>query len=164
MKESRYEKFIVREPSRARHGVSLSAWSSVNNSFTTPPYVLLEGGKPIVGVNHMVEFMWIWKDSAMGVTTEKPPHKHDCDEMFLFLGTNKDDSNDLGADIDFWLGEEKESEKLTFSTSSLIYVPKNLAHMPIIYKNVKKPFVLIIMSLDAGDLRKKVMNCPVRDI
>ena len=112
----------------------------------------------------MVEFMWIWKDNAMGATSEKPPHKHDCDEMFLFLGTNKDDTNDLGAEIEFWLGEGDEADKLTFNTSSFIFVPSNLLHMPIICKNVKKPFVLIVIAPEAGDLRKKVINYPVREI
>ena len=164
MTVSRYEKYIVREPTRAQHGVSLSAWSTVKDARTAPPYMLVENGKPIDGVNHMVEFTWIWKDNMMGATEEKPPHKHDCEEMFLFLSTNKDNPNDLGADIDFWLGEGDEADKLTFNTSSLVYVPRNLTHMPIVYKNVRKPFVLITIAPEAGDLSKKVIKRPVRKI
>ncbi len=164
MKESKYEKYIIRQPTRAQHGVSLAAWSTVENARTAPPYIMMENGKPIAGVNHMAEFMWVWKDTAMGATAEKPPHKHNCEEIFLFLGTNKDDPNDLGADIEFWMGEGKDAEKLTFNTSSLLYMPKNVTHMPIIYKNVKKPILLVIVSPEAGDLRKKVVNCPVRGV
>lgn len=164
MTESRYEKYIVRGPTRAQHGVSKSAWSTVENARTAPPYMFLENGKPIAGVDHMVEFMWIWKDTAMGATAEKPPHKHDCEEMFLFISTNKDDPNDLGADIEFWMGEGEESDKLTFSTSALIYVPGNMTHLPVISKNVKKPFLVVVISPEAGDLYPKTIKCPVRNI
>lgn len=160
MAESIYEKYIVREPTRSQHKISVSSWATVENSRTAPPYMLMENGQPIPGVNHMVEFLWIWKATAMGATNEKPPHKHDLQEMFLFLGTNKDDPNDLGADIEFWMGEGEQADKLNFSTSSLIWVPPNLPHMPLIYRNVKKPLLLVIFALEAGEMRSKTIDCP----
>lgn len=161
MAESIYEKYIVRQPTRSQHKISVSSWATAENSRTAPPFMLLENGKPISGVNHMVEFLWIWKDTAMGATEEKPPHKHNCEEMFIFLSTNKDDPDDLGADIEFWMGEGKEADKLEFSTSSLICIPPNLAHMPIVYRNVKKPLLLVIVSPEAGDMRSKTVDCPL---
>jgi hypothetical protein len=158
--ESKYEKLIVREPTRSKHKIAVKSWATVENSRTAPPYMFLENGVPIAGVNHMVEYLWIWKDTAMGATKEKPPHKHSCQEMFMFLSTNKDDPNDLGADIEFWIGEGKEADKLSFSTTSLICMPPNLAHMPIIYKNVKKPLLLVIVSPEAGEMRSKTIDCP----
>ena len=74
------------------------------------------------------------------------------------------DTNDLGADIEFWLGEGDETDKLAFSTASLVFVPRNLVHMPIIYRNVKKPILLVIVSPDAGEMRKKVINSQVRGV
>jgi len=160
MAESKYEKYIVRQPSRSRHNISVAAWATVENSRTAPPYIFLEAGKPIAGVDHMVEYLWVWKDTAMGATREKPPHKHNLQEIFMFLSTNKDDPNDLGADIEFWIGEGKEADKLSFSTTSLICMPPNIAHMPIIYKNVKKPILLVIFCPDAGEMRPKTVDCP----
>ena len=164
MADSRYEKYITRQPTRSKHKVSVAAWSTVENARTAPPYIFCDGGKPIAGVNHMIEFMWIWKDTAMGATAEKPPHKHSVEENFLFLSTNKDDTNDLGADVEFWLGEGEEADKLNFSTSSYIHVPANLMHMPIIYRNVKKPILLVIFAPEAGDLSSKVVNGLVKEI
>ena len=160
MAESIYERFIVRQPTRSQHKISVSAWATVENSRTAPPYMLMENGEPISGVNHMVEFLWIWKDTAMGATKEKPPHKHDLEEMFLFLGTNKDDPSDLGADIEFWMGEGEQADKLAFNSSSLVHVPPNLPHMPIIYRNVQKPLLLVICALNAGHMRAKTIDCP----
>jgi hypothetical protein len=158
--ESKYENYIVRHPTRSQHKISVSSWATVDNSRTAPPFMMLENGKPIAGVNHMIEFLWVWKDTAMGATKEKPPHKHDLEEIFLFLGTNKDNPDDLGADVEFWIGEGKEADKINFNTSSLICMPPNLPHMPIIYRNVKKPFVLVIFAVNAGEMRSKTIDCP----
>jgi hypothetical protein len=164
MAESKYEKLIVRNSTRAQHGVSLQAWSNVENARTAPPYMFLENGKPIQGVSHMVEFMWIWKDNIMHNNPEKPPHKHPCEELFVFMGTNINDPNELGADVDIWLGEGKDEDKLTFNTSSLVYIPAGLAHMPIVCRNLKKAFALVIFAPNAGDMRKQEIDCPVRKI
>jgi hypothetical protein len=163
MAESRYEKYIVREPTRPQRGANYK-WSDIENARTAPPYMLMEAGKPVDGVNHMVEYMWIWKDNAMGSTPDGPPHKHDCEEMFLFIGTNKDNTHDLGCDIEFWLGEGKEADKLNFSASAMIYVPRNLTHMPIVFKNVKKPLLMIVFAAEAGDLGKKTIKCLLNNI
>jgi hypothetical protein len=157
---SKYEQYIVREPTRSKHKVAVSAWATVDNSRTAPPFMWMENSKPIAGVTHMVEHLWIWKDTAMGATVEKPPHKHDLEEIFLFLGTNKDDPNDLGADVELWMGEGKEADKINFSTSSLVWIPPGIAHMPLIYRNVKKPLILVIFALEAGEMRPKTVDCP----
>lgn len=164
MKESKYEKYLVRGPTRAQHGVSMAAWSKTEQASTVPPYMFLEKGKPIEGVKHMAEFLWVWKDTIRCNTPEKPPHKHNAEEIFMFLGTNKDDPDDLGAEIEFWMGEGEEAEKLEFSTSSLIYVPRNVTHMPIVYKNVKKPVLVVIVAPEAGDLGEITIKCPTLDI
>lgn len=162
MSESRYEKYIVRKPTSARHGVDETAWTSVKGSMTVPPMMFLEGNKPIEGANQMLEAVWVWQDTAMGVHPDKPPHKHDCAEIFLFMGTNRTDTDDLGAEVEFWLGEGTEADKLVFNTSSLVFVPGGLLHMPIIYRNVVKPFLLVVIGIEVGDM--KPTKYPVRDI
>jgi hypothetical protein len=162
MAESKYEKYIIRHPARGKPGAVPLPAEKVGR--IDPPYAFLGGGRQIKGLDHMVEYLWIWKEYATGITPEKPPHKHDCEEIFLYLGTNKENPDDFGAEIDFWIGEGSESEKLSFNTSSLIYVPPNVVHTPIIYKKVNRPILLIIFSSDAGDLASKVIKCPLREI
>jgi hypothetical protein len=158
--KSVYEQYIVRHPTRSKHKINVSSWATVENSRTAPPYMFLENGNPLAEVDHMVEYLWVWKDTAMGATREKPPHKHDLEEIFMFLGTNKDNPDDLGADIEFWMGEGDKADKLTFNTSSLIYMPPNVPHMPIIYRKVKKPLLLVIFAVHAGEMRPKTIDCP----
>ena len=64
------------------------------------------------------------------------------------MGTNPENPDDLGADVEFWLGEGEESDKLVFNTSSLVYVPANLLHMPILYRNVRMPVLRITMMVN----------------
>jgi len=82
--------------------------------------------------------------------------------MFIFIGTNREDPDDLGAEVEFWLGEEQEVDKLIFNTSSLVFVPRGLLHMPIIYRKVEKPFLLVVVGVDVGDM--KPIKYPVREL
>lgn len=63
-------------------------------------------------------------------------HKY---ESFLILyGIDLDDFTDLGADVEIYMGPEKE--KHTFSTSAIVYVPARTVHGPLIVKKARKPF------------------------
>ena len=156
---SRYEKYVVRKlvpPAPV-------AWGRPELGVVAPYHFLHPSG-PIKETNTMAEFTWITKDCASGVTTDKSPHKHDCDEIFIFLGTNPDDMMDLGPDVEFWLGEGEETEKITFSSTTLVYVPKGLLHMPIFYRNVKRPSLRITIGLNIGDTLQRTIKYPVRGL
>ena len=62
-------------------------------------------------------------------------HTHDCDEIIGFFGSNPDDPYDLGAEIEFWL----EDEKHVLTRSCLIFVPKGMKHCPLILRRVDRP-------------------------
>ena len=157
---SRYEKYVVRKLIPPDPNV---AWGRPELGVVAPYHFLHHYG-PIKETNTMVEFLWITKDCASGVTSDKSPHKHDCDEAFIFLGTNPDDRMDLGADVEFWLGEGEETEKITFNTTTLVFVPKGLLHMPIFYRNVKRPSLRVVVGLNIGDALQNVTKYPVRGL
>lgn len=142
MAESKYEKYIIRKPEippdltpYLKDGMIPSRFLEIDGELTKE-------------AKTMVEFSWVKKDFAMAHSEGRGPHKHNFDELFIIMGINPDDSDDLGAEVEFWLGEGKESDKLTFNTSSLIYVPKGLMHMPIFFRNVKKPVLRMTIGLD----------------
>lgn len=62
-------------------------------------------------------------------------HTHTTDEIIGFFGSNPDDPYKLGAEIEFWL----EDEKYILTKSSLIFVPEGLKHCPLITKRVDSP-------------------------
>ncbi len=160
MKESRYEKYVVREPEPPDPSIE---WGRADLGIMAPFHFLRPTG-PIKGTNTMLEYAWITKDRASGVTAEKAPHKHDCDEIFVFMGTNPEDPNDLGAEVEFWLGEGEETEIIKINTSSLVFVPKGLLHMPLFCRNVKKPILLVVIGLNVGEALENVTKYPVRGL
>lgn len=63
--------------------------------------------------------------------------KHDSDKLMVFLGADPDNHEDLGAEIELWL----ENDKLTLTETCIIFVPKGVAHGKMTVKNVKRPVI-----------------------
>jgi hypothetical protein len=60
-------------------------------------------------------------------------HAHpDFDELFLFFGSNPYDVLSLGGEVEFWLGEGEDAQKFIANTPTAEWVPRNVAHRPII--------------------------------
>ena len=159
MTESRYEKYIVRQPKIPADPTPYLVDGMIPSRFLEESSGLIEEARA------MVEFSWVTKDAAMGHSSGRGPHKHNFDELFIIMGTNPEDSNDLGAEVEFWLGEGEESDKLAFDTSSLVFVPAGLMHMPIFFRHVKRP--VLRMTLGINHYRKgktKTDRYPPREL
>ncbi|MEM2321033.1 MAG: hypothetical protein QXS79_04030 [Candidatus Bathyarchaeia archaeon] len=72
------------------------------------------------------------------------PMYHTADEIFLFFGTDPENPTDLGGEVEFWLGLGEEAEKYIITKPSCIYVPAGLVHAPIVFRNVRRPFIEVI--------------------
>ena len=82
------------------------------------------------------ECVWIY--NASGDVQKQggiQAHSHDHDEVLGFFGTNLEDPYDLGAEIEFWLGDEKN----ILTRTCLIFIPKGLKHCPLRVLKVKTP-------------------------
>ena len=79
------------------------------------------------------EIMWFCAPTDPG----PPTHTHTFDEIIGFIGGDPDNPADIGATVKFLLGDEW----YTFTKSALIYVPKGLPHSPMIFEDVKRPFI-----------------------
>lgn len=70
---------------------------------------------------------------------EKDPvfeeHIHDYDELIGFYGSNPDDPYDLGAEMEVII--DGDVHKLT--RTSMIFLPANMAHMPLRILKVDRP-------------------------
>lgn len=141
---SKYEKYVLRKPTPPDSDVN---WGRPDLGLMAPSFFLSPRIKKLRESNTMIEYVWVVKDSAFGVTNDRGPHAHDCDEMFLFIGTNPDNPDDLGAEVEFWMGEGKDLEKVKVNTSSLIFVPRGLMHLPLFCKNVKRPFLHAVVAI-----------------
>ena len=88
-----------------------------------------------------IDFVYLWSGDEKG--PNHPEHSHDWGEVFGFIGTNRDDVNDLGGEIEFWLG----GEKYLFTKSSLVWVPSGLKHCPIQFNRIDHPFILFTLGM-----------------
>jgi hypothetical protein len=68
-------------------------------------------------------------------TSSPDPHTHDFDEVIAFFGTNRDDLNDLGAEIELWIDNEKNLMNETF----LAFIPAGIVHCPLKILSIKRP-------------------------
>ncbi|MCL2126448.1 MAG: hypothetical protein FWH33_10755 [Oscillospiraceae bacterium] len=76
-------------------------------------------------------------DWIMEPLTQEGLVKHDSDKLLVFLGTDPDDHEALGADVELWL----ENDKLTLTETCVVFVPKGVAHGRMSVKNVRRPFI-----------------------
>ncbi len=118
---------------------------------TMPPLVFMKGDIP-VKTGNFLEVLWIWKDGVGGITPGRSTHKHDWDEVFVFLSSDhKNPDGELGADIEFCMGDDADHmERYCFNTSTSIYVPRGVCHLPIYFKNVKRPVIDVTFGYGVG--------------
>jgi uncharacterized RmlC-like cupin family protein len=101
-----------------------------------PQTIVFTDGEIIKGSHH---FAASWVTSL-----PRPvhgPHTHNDDELLVFLSSNPDDIRDLGCEVEMCIGPEMERH--VFTESNLVYVPANLVHGPIRFRNLKRPFIFI---------------------
>ena len=160
MTQSKYEKYIVRKPALVGGdlGDEIPETDKIpaQSPIDTGPRVIFS--KQLVNdANSIVEYGYISGDTIVGNGQDFDAHKHDYEEIFLFLGTNHEDTTDLGAEVEFWLGEGAELEKLLFTTSSSVYVPPGVAHFPQIWRNVKRPVMMVVIMPSSGERALKAI-------
>ena len=152
MTESRYEKYVVRKPAIVRSDyqdeIPETDEIPVTSAVDTGPRVIFSPDR-VKGTNSIVEYGIISGDVTIGEGYVTEPHKHDYEEIFLFLGTDQYNTSDLGAEVEFWLGEGDERDKVVMTTSSSVYVPPGLAHFPQIWRNVVRPVITVVIMPSA---------------
>jgi hypothetical protein len=129
MAKNKYEKHITREPlMRGR------------NPEVIEPIIHLEG-KDAGGANLTLSQSWITQPFLM----IKEAHKHDYDQFVFFIGSNPLNAKEFDAEIEMWLGEEKE--KYVITTPAVVHIPPGLMHGPLNFKRVGKPVVFLDVFL-----------------
>ena len=105
--------------------------------------VAIMDGK-LLGVDAYVKYGVYWTAGKIG---KEPyvPHKHDFDQIIIFAGSDMDDIGELGAEIEFCLGEEQETHMIT--TTTAVAVPKGLPHFPVTINKMDKRFFYIEVSV-----------------
>jgi hypothetical protein len=146
---SKYEKYVIRKPAIIKpdytEEVPKTKKIPLRTPYDTGPLVIFSKDR-VPEASSIVEYGIVTGDMTIGDGSFVNKHKHDYEEIFMFLGTDPKDPQDLGAEVEFWIGEGKDLEKILFTTSSSIYVPPRVAHFPQIWRKVRRPvFTVVIM-------------------
>jgi hypothetical protein len=68
---------------------------------------------------------------------QKGLHKNDSDKLMVFIGSDPSDHENLNAEIELWI----ENDKLTLGETCVVFVPRGAAHGRMTVKNVTKPVI-----------------------
>jgi hypothetical protein len=133
--EMDYEKYLVRKP-------NYEAGPGVKNRQS--PTMTFMSNAQVPDVNYYVELGWIY--SMPEPNPHIHEHVHDYDEIVFHIGGDPMTPQDLGAEIVFYIG----GQPVTINTTSAAFIPRNVPHGPLIWKNVRFPHIEMAIMLGAG--------------
>jgi len=136
-----YAKNLVNKPIREA-GPRYELKNRMNPSMTYMSSV------QVPGVKYYIELGWVWGIPEPNPHT--PEHMHRFDEIILHLGMDGNNPEDLGAEIENYVG----GQALTFNTTSAIFVPKWLRHGPLTWKKFRRPHIQMTITLGTGSMRE----------
>jgi mannose-6-phosphate isomerase-like protein (cupin superfamily) len=93
-----------------------------------------------------------------------PPHAHNADEIFFFLGGNAENFFDSDFEIEYWIGEKDEREKIIINSPSVLYIPKGTLHCPLVFNKLNKPIFYGHILLEPLYERSRGGSTPPRPI
>lgn len=84
---------------------------------------------------------WVLPHDEPFLEIGHPPHIHRDPELLFHIGSDPDNPQDLGAEIEMYLGPELE--KHVINTSCVIYIPPNFIHSPWKPLKTTRPWIFI---------------------
>jgi len=94
-----------------------------------------------------------WEIPSMaGETVTETGHFHDVPEVHLFFGSDPEHPDDLGGEVEVWLGSGEDAEKYVITKKTAIYCPPGLVHTPFYYRKVTHPPYYQIAILSAPEI------------
>jgi len=125
MAESKYGKYIITELKTPEFSPGAA------ERYATFAKRILWMDENVVDGAFQMNCSWYLKPTEHGPGA----HTHEADEIIGFFSANPDDPYDLGAEIEFWL----EDEKFMLTRTCMIFVPGGMKHCPLILRKVDRP-------------------------
>ncbi|NLO97448.1 MAG: hypothetical protein GX091_05195 [Peptococcaceae bacterium] len=72
--------------------------------------------------------------------------KHDSDKLLIFVGSDPQDHENLNAEVEIWL----ENDKIALTQTSVVFVPAGVAHGRMEVKNLKKPVIHFTILMNSS--------------
>jgi len=97
-----------------------------------------------LGIEAIIEYGTLWSAGKIGKEPHLP-HKHDFNQIHYFFSGKTTDMSDLGAEIEFFIGEE--NEKYMINCSTAVGVPAGMPHMPVNIQKMDNRIIWITVSV-----------------
>jgi hypothetical protein len=114
----------------------------------TNPTLTYMSNDLVPGCNTYMEYMWVWE--MPNPNTIEMSHAHSYDEIVLNIGTDPKNIADLGAEIEAFLGNEKQVTDVT----SAVFIPRNVPHGPVKWTKFSRPHIQMSIMLGTGDFKE----------
>ena len=135
-----YEQYVIRSPLR-------EAGDQRQGPYRMYPTMTYMSSRQCKANNNYIEFGYIW--DIVDPPLPRMTH-YNFDEIVLHFGSDPDNPTDLGGHMRFDVG----NDKLEFDTNYCIWLPKGVTHGPLIWYEVKKPFIEMAIMLNAGTVEE----------
>jgi hypothetical protein len=130
MPEGKYGKYVVTEfydkfelPAERAWEKAIMGRGLLNGKRRQMEHMVWMDSKVIPGAFY-AEAVWFWPESRVIYPEQTkdsqgiPPHVHPFPELLAYYGTDMDHPDELYADVEFWM----EDEKYVFNKSFVVYI------------------------------------------
>jgi hypothetical protein len=137
MVESKFEKYLVRNPIREgdRKG----------SGFTNPALCYLSNDL-VPNCDVFMDYRWFIDLPVPNSVI--PEHVHDYPEIIFHIGSDPENPEDLGGEIEMGVG----GESLTFNRTTALFLPSGTSHGPFTWKKFTRPHLQIAIVLGGGTI------------
>ncbi len=142
MSDIDYRKYAVSKPLYESDRPGVPEKTFTNRQI--PPMTFISD-RQIPGINYHVDVAWIRGMPELNPSVYE--HAHDYDKVIIHWGANTDTPQDLGAEIEFYIG----GQAVTFNTTTAVFIPKGLPHGPVTWKNFRFPHLQMTMTFGTGN-------------
>jgi hypothetical protein len=148
MPEIDYEKYLVRKP--------LYETPSGFKNRQSPTMTLMSSTQ-VPEANYYVELGWIYDIPEPNPHIHE--HAHNYNEVVLHFGGDPQNPEDLGGEIEFYVGDKP----LIFNTNTAVYLPAGVPHGPLTWKKFTKPHIEMAMMLGTGNIKEGWADSGIKD-
>ena len=122
-------KYIITKP---KEGLVIPKWAgSLSDTRSTRMFYL---DNEVRKDAFYCEVVWFWPTKEKD-TSSPEPHTHEFGEVIGFFGTDPNNLNDLGAEIELWIDNERNLIRETF----LAFIPAGVVHCPLNILSITRP-------------------------
>jgi len=142
MADTKYSQNIVTKPIR-------EVGANMKVKGITIPTRTYMSNKLVPGCETYIEVSWIYEMPEPSLVIPAF-HSHPYNEITLLMGSDPHNPEDLGAEIESYLGDEK----ITYTKTNSAFIPKHVKHGHLEWRSFTRPHMMMSIMLGTGDFDK----------